>query len=122
MFSDDNENVVELKHASLHGNPKGGMIGKDMMFLALQSAMQSGERLGLCWKKECKEKLYPQEVLAVIEQSMYTDEAQKAEDMKMYERYREIFNRKFCSVQLGGKTRKRSTKRKGTRRHYSKRF
>jgi ankyrin repeat protein len=120
-YSGDEENVVEFKHASIHGNPKGGMIAKDMLLLALQSAMQSGERLGLCWKKECTAKLYPQEVLAVIEWSTYAEEAQKAEDRKVYEQYREVFNRKFCAVQLGGKTRRRANKRKGTRKHY-KRF
>jgi hypothetical protein len=110
-FSGDEENVVELKHAALHGNPKSGMIGKDMLFQYLVSVLMSGERFGFCWKKECKAKLYPQELLAVIEQSTYTDEAQKAEDTKVYEQYREVFNRKFCSVQLGGKTRKRKNQR-----------
>jgi hypothetical protein len=122
-YSDDNQNVIQLRHRMANGainnhtNPKGDMIGKDMFLNLLQSKMQSGERLGFCWLPTCSAKLYPQEVLSILQQSKYEDESEKAEDMKVYARYNELFAMKFCVAQLGGrKTRRKSRASRKTRR------
>ncbi len=105
--SDDTENIIQFRHRMANGsinnheNPATDMIGKDILLLKIASAINNGEMdmIGPCWLQGCTALIYPQELKAAIEASEYSGgaagSAQKAEDLKTYERYRYEFNQRY---------------------------
>ncbi len=109
-YSDDDENVVQFRHRMAdgsinnHKNPTTDMISKDMLLSKIASAINNGDidAIGPCWLRGCTALIYPQELKAAIEASEYSGAAggaQKAEDLKTYERYRYEFNQKYRKPQ-----------------------
>jgi ankyrin repeat protein len=137
------KDVVQFRHkradgtVNNHDHPETDMIEREFLMQTIQASLSSGEKLGACWLQSCTAKMYPQELLHVIEASHYEDQPHvpeqtrevghgatkriykipgipfraaaefKADDMAIYERYKEMFNQTFCKAQLGGRTRRK---------------
>ncbi len=132
----DDESIVQFRHrlpdgtVNMHAGA-GEQIAKSMLFNYVSSTMdqQDSQKFGMCWQyPTCKARLYPQELLAVLDQVEEKDPAEQ----RIYEQYKTAFNAKFAAAQRGGsdsshsrrrhvknakKTRRRRTHYRATRKN-----
>ncbi len=113
----DIDNIIQFRHRrsdgtiNQHTDVTKDMVSKDMLFNKIQSYINDAvlDKIGPCWQEDCTALIYPQELLTVIEKSDYSKSSlSKEEDMKIYDRYRREFNKKYAATGGGHKkTRKR---------------
>jgi hypothetical protein len=119
-YNVDEENIVQFRHRKADGSVnnhsgEGEQISKSMLFNYVQSTFDQKEsaKFGMCWQHPtCTARLYPEELLAIIDQV----EEKDPDDSRIYEIYKKAFNEKFAAAVQGGKQKTRT--RKGKRKYH----